>query len=110
MLIDPFQHSFQVLLNGCFQRLLVGADHLSDLLTLLEQHERRHGTDSKLLSDVGDLIDIDLVEASLLKFFCHLDYPRGNDLARTAPRGKAVKDDESIFCIRESFVEVGFAW
>lgn len=40
----------------------VCTDNLSNSLAFLEEDECGHCTDSELLSDIGDLVDIDLVE------------------------------------------------
>ena len=50
-------------LNSRFQRLGVRAHHLADLLAVLEQHKSGHGADAELLRDVGDVVDVELVEA-----------------------------------------------
>lgn len=52
-------------LDGGLEGLGVGTDDLSDLVTVLEEQEGRHGTDAELLSNVGDLVDIELVEAGI---------------------------------------------
>jgi len=52
-----------VLLNGRLKSLWVRANDLTDLLSVLEQKESRHGADSELLSDVWDFVDVELVEA-----------------------------------------------
>ena len=43
----------------------VGADDLADLLAVLEEEESRHGAHTVLLGGVGDLVDVDLVEAGV---------------------------------------------
>lgn len=52
-------------LDGSLESLRVGTDDLSDLLAVLEEKEGGHGADAELLSNVGDLIDIELVEAGV---------------------------------------------
>ena len=52
-------------LDGGLEGLGVGTDDLSDLVTVLEEQEGGHGADAELLSNVGDLIDIELVEAGV---------------------------------------------
>ena len=52
-------------LDGGLESLGVGADDLGDLVTVLEEQEGRHGADAELLSNVGDLVDVELVEAGV---------------------------------------------
>lgn len=52
----------EVLLDGSLERLGVGTDDLTDLLTALEQQEGRHGADAELLGNVGNIVDVELVE------------------------------------------------
>lgn len=54
-----------MLLNPGLDGLGVCADNLSNLLAVLEEYEGRHGADAEFLGDVGDLIDVELVEACL---------------------------------------------
>lgn len=56
---------FVVLLNGRLECRGVGADDLCNLLALLEEEEGGHGADTELLSNVGNLVDIDLVESGV---------------------------------------------
>jgi hypothetical protein len=53
----------KVRLDSSQERLGVCAHDLSDLLAVLEQEERRHGADAEVLGDVGDFVDVELVEA-----------------------------------------------
>jgi hypothetical protein len=55
-----------VLGEGGLDGLGVGADDGLDLSAVLEEDKGGHGTDSELLGDVGDLVDVDLVEADVL--------------------------------------------
>ena len=55
----------QVLLNGSLERLGVGANDLADLFAILEQHKGGHGADAELLGDLGHVVDVELVEASV---------------------------------------------
>lgn len=55
-----------VVLDGSLQGLRVRTDDLADLLTVLEEEEGRHGADAELLRDVGDVVDVDLVETRVL--------------------------------------------
>lgn len=43
----------------------VGTDDLADLLAVLEEEESGHGADGVLLGGLGDLVDVDLVEAGV---------------------------------------------
>lgn len=43
----------------------VGADDLADLLAVLVEKESGHGAHALLLGDLGDLVDVDLVEAGV---------------------------------------------
>jgi hypothetical protein len=52
-----------VLHNAGLDGLGVCAHNLTDLLAVLEEDECRHGADTELLCNVGDLIDVELVEA-----------------------------------------------
>jgi hypothetical protein len=54
-----------VLLNGRLNGLRVRTDNLLDLLAVLEQQECGHGTDTEILGDVGDLVDIDLIKSNV---------------------------------------------
>lgn len=55
--------NLHVLLDGGLESSGVGTNDGSNLLTILEEDESGHGADAELLSDLGDLVDIDLVEA-----------------------------------------------
>ena len=50
-------------LNRGLERLRVRADDLPNLLLVLEQQEGGHGADAEVLGDVGDFVDVELVEA-----------------------------------------------
>ena len=52
-------------LDGGLESLGVGTDDLGDLVTVLEEQEGGHGADAELLSNVGDLVDVELVEAGV---------------------------------------------
>lgn len=109
----------EVSLDGRLEGLGVGADDLSDLLAVLEEEESGHGADTELLGNVGNLVDVDLVEARVGVFFGEpgsfvsnanargetswenvLDDLRGDDLARTAPGGEAVEDEKAILDLK----------
>jgi hypothetical protein len=44
----------------------LGTDHLVHLLTVLEDDEGGHGTNAKLLSKIGDGVDIELDKVDLV--------------------------------------------
>jgi hypothetical protein len=52
-----------VLHDAGLDGLGVRADNLADLLAVLEEDEGGHGADAELLCNVGDLVDVELVEA-----------------------------------------------
>lgn len=62
LLSNP-QPILQVFLNRALERGRVGADHLTDLLPILEQQESRHRADAQLLRHVGNVVDVEFVEA-----------------------------------------------
>lgn len=51
-----------LLLNSSLERLRVRADHLTHLLSILEDKKGGHGADADFLRDVGDFVDVDLDE------------------------------------------------
>jgi hypothetical protein len=53
-----------VLLDGSLEGRGVGTNNGSDLLAILEEHESGHGADAQLLGNLGQLVDVNLVEAS----------------------------------------------
>jgi hypothetical protein len=54
-----------VLLDTSLDGLGVCADNLADLLAVLEEYEGGHGADAEFLRNVGDLVDVELVETCL---------------------------------------------
>jgi hypothetical protein len=54
-----------VLLDASLDGLGVCAYNLTNLLAALEEDECGHGADTEFLGDVGDFIDVELVEAGL---------------------------------------------
>lgn len=54
-----------VLLDSGLDGLGVCAYNLANLLAVLEEDEGGHGADAEFLGNVGDLVDVELVEASL---------------------------------------------
>lgn len=85
-----------MLLDGSLESGRVGTDNLSDELAVLVDVEGRHGTDANVGSDVGQLVNVDLVEGGvgvLLAEFLDL----GSDgLARTAPGGEEVDNGDTL--------------
>jgi len=58
-----------VVLDHLQELLGVGAEHIRNLLAVLEHHKRRHGADRVLLGYLGELLDIDLGEVDLVVLF-----------------------------------------
>jgi hypothetical protein len=54
--------SLDVLLDGSLEGRGVGTNNGSDLLAVLEEHESGHGADAELLGNLGQLVDVNLVE------------------------------------------------
>ncbi len=50
-------------LDRRLKRFGVRAHNLGDLRAVLEKQERRHSADAEVLCDVGNLVDVELVEA-----------------------------------------------
>lgn len=50
-------------LDGSLESLGVGTNDLGDLVTALEKEEGGHGADTEFLRNIGDLVDVELVEA-----------------------------------------------
>jgi len=57
--------NLQVALDSRLKRLGVRTNNLSTLLAILEEDECRHGADSELLCNIGDLVDVELEEAGV---------------------------------------------
>lgn len=57
------EQNLHVLLDSGLEGSGVGTNNGSDLLAVLEEDESGHGADAELLGDLGNLVDIDLVEA-----------------------------------------------
>jgi hypothetical protein len=49
-------------LDSSLESLGVGTNNLGDLVTTLEKKEGGHSADTELLSDVGNIVDVELVE------------------------------------------------
>lgn len=65
MLAPTHATNLSVLLDSGLESDRVGADDLGDLLAVLVEEESGHGADGLLLGDLGDLVDVDLVEAGV---------------------------------------------
>lgn len=68
--------------------------NLIDLLSVLEVDESRHGADAQLLRDVGDLVDVDLVERNVRVLFAVFGDLGGDGLAGATPGSEAVDHDQ----------------
>lgn len=58
-------NDLSVLLDSGLESGGVGTNDLADLGAVLEEEESGHGADGLLLGDLGDLVDVDLVEAGV---------------------------------------------
>lgn len=97
----------QLLHNRRLYGLNMRTHHLTYLLPTLEDHKGRHGADAELLGHVGDLVDVELVEAGARVGVGELDDFGGDDFAGAAPGGHAVDDHEGG--VGEGGGVVGFA-
>lgn len=97
--MDPW-HSTPFLQVGCdlgSESTLIGADDLTDLLAVLEEHEGWHGANVQLLGEVGNLVNVDLVEFGLVFVLLAEEGDLGgDDFAGTAPGGETIEDDEFV--------------
>ena len=77
-------------------RLRVRAHNLLHLLTTFKQQERRHSPNAEFLRNIRNLIHINLVEfdGAVFRVIGPLGDLRGDRLARAAPSGEAVEEDE----------------
>jgi hypothetical protein len=76
-----------VLLDAGLNGLRVCAHDLTDLLAVLEEDKGGHGADTELLRNVGDLVDVELVEACvgvLLREPVHLSALLSRSTLKTA--------------------------
>lgn len=80
---------------------------LGDLFPVLEEDKSGHGADAQFLGDVGDLVDVEFVEAGGGVGVGELDDFRGDGFARGAPGSHAVDDHEGG--VGQGGVVVGFA-
>ena len=85
--------------DGC----LVGATDLVELHTTLEELEGGHGLNTSFLSSLAVLVNINLHKGDISEFSIHGVNLGGNVLARRAPGGVEVNNDEIFGC--DSFLE-----
>jgi len=97
-----------VLLNRSKDSLGVRANHFRDFTTIFEEQKCGHGADAEVLSDVADLVDVNLVELGIRELFGVLGDDGGDGLAGATPDGEAVEDDQGGAGVLESFVESFF--
>ena len=83
-----------MLLNSSFQCPLIRTHDLPDLLAVLEEQEGRHGSDAQLLRYIAHFVDVNLEELGLWVLFAELGDLGRDDLARPAPSGETVENDE----------------
>lgn len=95
-------------LDSSLQSLRVGTHDLLNLLAVLEDHEGGHGANTQLLSNIGNLINVDLVEFGIGVLGSKLLDLGSNDLARAAPGGETIEDDDVLY-VGDLLVEVGLA-
>lgn len=74
----------------------VGTTDGLDLLTVLEEEEGGHGGDAVLGRDLGELVDVDLVELDVVVLRAQLLDLRGDGLAGAAPLGEEVNEDGGV--------------
>lgn len=79
-----------------FQGRRVGAHHVTGGLSILEGKESGHGTHTQFLSDVGDLVDVDLDELRIGMLSAELFEDGRDRLAGTAPDRIAVNEDDRV--------------
>jgi hypothetical protein len=79
-------------LDAIFNDARLSANNFSDLLTALEKHESRHSCHIKLLCDVRDRFDVNLVELDIGVVLAPLFELGRNGLTRRTPLGIAVED------------------
>jgi len=96
----------QVALDSDLQGCRIGADNFFNLLPALEQHECGHSTDTKLLSHVCDVINVQLIEVGARIILAVLVDHRGDYFAWATPCGITVKNHKAFSC--QGLVKVGF--
>lgn len=105
--ITSRRNPLRMLHDRRLQRFLISAHDLADLLAVLEQQKRRHGTHAELVSHVGDVVDVELVEAGGGVFLGQLDDFGRDDFAGAAPDGEAVDYHQGV--VADGGLVVGFA-
>lgn len=85
-----------MLLDGGLESGNVGTDDLSDALAVLVDVEGGHGADANLGGDVGQLVDVDLVEGDVGVLLAELLDLGGDGLAGTAPGGEEVDHGDAL--------------
>lgn len=88
--------SLFVVFDSSLQSRRVHTHHLSNLLSILEEQESRHGANAEFLRNVGALVDVklDKVDVGVL-LAPGVDFG-GNGFAGAAPFGEGVDDDEFV--------------
>lgn len=71
----------------------VGATDGVDQLAVLVEEEGGHSRDTVVSGDVGEVVDVDLVELDVVVGLAELVDSGGDGLARTAPLSEEVDDD-----------------
>ena len=74
----------------------VGSNDFSDLRTVLDELESGHTTDGLALGEGSELIDIDVEEKGLRVLGSQSLVDGGDLLARSAPGGREVDNDELV--------------
>lgn len=88
--------SLFVVLDSSLQSRRVHAHNLSDLLSILEEQESRHGANTEFLGDIGALVDVKFNEVDVGVFLTPSVDFGGDGFARAAPFGEGVNDDELV--------------
>lgn len=79
----------------------VGADKAVDLLAVLEKEEGGNGADAEFLGNFGNFVDVKLDKVHLVLEFIRvgvLFQDGSNGLARRAPVGVRVDNDDLVVC------------
>ena len=86
-----------VLLNFLLQLDRICTNKFINFLSILENHKCRHSANSILLSEVGELIDIDFEVCGIGITFREFHNLGSNDSARTAPSCVKINDANALF-------------
>jgi hypothetical protein len=85
-----------VVLDSSLQSRRIHTHNLSNLLSILEKQESRHGANAEFLRNVGALVDVKLDKVDIGVFLAPgVDFG-GNGFAGAAPFGEGVDDDEFV--------------